>query len=305
MKKRLIILILISVACLSSRAQNTDIPLRVVLADEAAIPEPAARYLRDRLLFLTCGSATAVDEGGASQFFLTAKARVDSRDVVGSVPTVYSLDLSVTLYLADWVNDRLYSRIALQAKGIGQSEAKAWIDAIKRLKIDEPRIAAFLTEGRSKIIHYYDSEGETILQNARMLASQRQYEKALFLLAAIPSACEELHARAQGALVEIFKQFVDYAGQRDLTRARTIWAATQSRDGALEAAALLAGIDPDAACYPAAEQLAQQIEKQVGRICEMKVYDDAVDLKKQRIDAARQVGIAFGNNQQPHTTNLH
>lgn len=34
-------------------------------------------------------------------------------------------------------------------------------------------------------------------------------------------------------------------------------------------------------------------------------YKDSIDLEKRRIDAARAVGVAFGNGQQPQTTNLN
>ncbi len=33
-------------------------------------------------------------------------------------------------------------------------------------------------------------------------------------------------------------------------------------------------------------------------------YHDAVDMEKQRIAAAKAVGVAYGNGQQPTTTNL-
>ena len=37
---------------------------------------------------------------------------------------------------------------------------------------------------------------------------------------------------------------------------------------------------------------------------EMKQYQDGIDLEKQRINAMREVGVAFGKGQQPTTTNI-
>lgn len=305
MKKYLIIGSMMLLFAYPAFSQNTDTPLRVVIPEETGIPNEAARYLYNRLLCLVAGNATATDDYGTSQFFITAKTLTESKDVIGSAPAMYAMDLVITLYIADWATDRLYSRMSFKAKGVGASETKAYIDAIKRMNINDPRIKQFLEEGRAEIIHYYSSQGAEILQNARMLAAQRQYEKAMFILAAIPSSCESLYVQAQGILAEVYKKYVDYTGHQNLTKARTIWAATQSREGALEAGALLAEIDPDAACYKSAVQLVAEIQKQVGQVCEMKVYNDAVDLEKQRLDIARQIGVAFGNHQQPNTTILH
>jgi hypothetical protein len=36
----------------------------------------------------------------------------------------------------------------------------------------------------------------------------------------------------------------------------------------------------------------------------MKKFDAQVELQKLKIEAAKEVGIAYGNNQQPETTNL-
>ncbi len=37
---------------------------------------------------------------------------------------------------------------------------------------------------------------------------------------------------------------------------------------------------------------------------EMKQYQDGIDLEKLRIDAARQVGVAYGNNQPQQNTSI-
>ncbi len=305
MKNYLIILFFALALHAGIYAQNTDMPLQVAVPDD--IPGDAAQYLRSRLLGLVTNQGTGVGDYGTSQFFITAKTLLESKDVFGSAPAMYSINLVITLYVVDCIHDRLYSQMSLNAKGVGESEAKAYISAIKRMNVNNPKIKSFLEEGRNKIILYYNTQGKEIMQSVQLLASQRQYEKALFILAAIPSSCEVLYNEAQIAINKIYKEYVDYVGERNLTQARTLWAATQNRTGALQAGTLLAEIDPDAACRPAAEQLVKEIQQRIGEewTLTMKAYNDSIDLNKQRIEAARQVGIAYGNHQQPNTTNLH
>ena len=307
MKSHLIILFLLLAFHAGIHAQNTDMPLQVAVPDEADMPEEAAQYLRSRLLGLVTNYGTGVGDYGTSQFFITAKTLLESKDVTASAPTMYSINLVITLYVVDCIHDRFYSQMSLNAKGVGASEAKAYISAIKRMDVNNPKIKSFLEEGRNRIVHYYTTQGKEIMQSVRMLASQRQYEKALFILAAIPASCEVLYGEAQIVINKIYKEYVDYAGERNLTQARTLWAATQNRTGALKAGALLAEIDPDAACRPTAEQLVKEIQQRIGEewTLQMKAYNDTVDLNKQRIEAARQIGVAYGNHQQPNTTNLH
>ncbi len=305
MKKHFaIILIFTALFAFTGRAQITDTPLRVVVPQDSGIPDEAAEYLQNRLLYLITGYNTGVEDYGTSQFCISAKLLTESKEVVGSAPTMYTLDLDVILYVADWVNDKLYSRISVNVKGAGQSEIKAYINAFKRISPSNAQVKDFLEAARNSIINYYESEGPTILQTARTLAATRQYEEALFTLAAIPSACPSLYRQAQSVILEIYGSYVDYDGQQKLTAARNIWASTQTREGAVKACTILSEIDPGASCYKEAATLSAEIQKQMGQISEMKVYNDSIDLEKQKLDTARQIGVAYGNHQQPSTTNL-
>ncbi len=304
MKKYIAILSIFIALAFTARAQITDTPLRVVVSQDAGIPDEAADYLYNRLLYLVTGYNTGVDDYGTSQFCISAKTIVESKEVVGSAPTMYTLSLNVVLYVADWVNNKLYTRGSFTVKGAGQSETKAYINAFKRFNPSDKEMQAFLEEARTSIINYYNSEGKVIIQSARTLAATRQYEQALFTLAAIPSACSSLYREAQSVILEIYGSYVDYDGQMKLSEARNIWASTQDREGAVRACALLSQIDPGSASYKDAATLSAEIQKQMGQISEMKVYNDSIDLEKQKLEAARQIGVAYGNHQQPSTTNL-
>jgi len=88
--------------------------------------------------------------------------------------------------------------------------------------------------------------------------------------------------------------------------AKTTWMSQQNSEGAEAAAEYLSQIYPDATCYGEAQQLYAEIK---GKVLddwkfEMKKWQDGVDLEAQRINAFREVGIAFGQGQQPSTTNI-
>lgn len=92
----------------------------------------------------------------------------------------------------------------------------------------------------------------------------------------------------------------------NLAAARQAWAAEQNTIGAQKAGEYLAQIQPDAACYDEAMGVYQEIK---GKVLddwkfEMKKYQDSVDVEKERINAMREVGVAYGRGQQPTTTNI-
>jgi hypothetical protein len=89
-------------------------------------------------------------------------------------------------------------------------------------------------------------------------------------------------------------------------KAQTVWAAAPNPDGARKAGVFLTKIYPEASCYGEAAKLLEEMRNRVSEEwnLELRRYGDSVSLEKQRIDAWREVGSAFGKGQQPSTTNL-
>jgi hypothetical protein len=121
-------------------------------------------------------------------------------------------------------------------------------------------------------------------------------------LCIIPSCCNG-YDEAQQLIVDIWQKRVNLEGQRILQKAKAIWAAGQDMESAQRAAMLLTEIDPESSSIPAATELLTEIKQKVGeenewaRNLEMKKYDDSLDMEQRRLEAAREVAIAFAENQ--------
>lgn len=92
-----------------------------------------------------------------------------------------------------------------------------------------------------------------------------------------------------------------------LNHAKALWAAGQDQQTAYDVCAMLAKVDPDAACYADAAKLMKVVKSQVRSDMDFEMrqkYNDSIRLEKDRIEAARAVGVAYGNNQKTTTTNL-
>lgn len=179
------------------------------------------------------------------------------------------------------------------------------MDAVSHINVNNPEFAEFVDKGKSKIINYYDTNASKIIAQAQSMAKRKEYEAAIFMLIDIPYQCKsyDLYLRTAD---DIYQQYIDNECNINLAQARVEWMAAQNTDGATAAGVYLAEISPDAKCYGDAMALYNEIKAKVldDWHFEMKKYQDSVDLESQRIQAIRAVGVAFGEGQQPTTTNI-
>lgn len=211
----------------------------------------------------------------------------------------------MNLYIVDAYAKTIFSSTSLTVRGLGETENRCYLNAISHMPLQSPQLTQFIAEGKQKIIAYYDHEGEAIIKKAEALAQQKNYEEAMFWVSLIPQQSKHYDAALKTG-VSIYQRYVDNQCNINLAKARSAWAAEQNSFGAVAAGEFLANILPDAKCYGEAMELYKEIK---GKVLddwkfEMKQYQDGVDLEKMRIDAMRQIGVAYGNNQPNKEVNI-
>jgi phosphoglycolate phosphatase-like HAD superfamily hydrolase len=275
----------------------------------AGMPDAARNMLRNKLEQI----ATQTGAGGNAvnpRFIITANVSVLSKDVTATSPPMTALTLEVTFFVGDAQTKTKYASASIQAKGVGTNETKAYIECLKNIKPTAPELKNMVETGKRKIIEYYNSQCDFILKKAESLASQNRYEEALFELMSVPDVCKDCYHNVLSAVGPIYKKYADKACVEKLNAAKAIWAGQPNAEGANKVAQILSSIDPEAACMPDVQALVEEIKAKIAELekrdwdFQMKVFDSAVELEKQRIEAARQVGIAYGNNQPEQVINL-
>lgn len=318
--KKTLFLLLIIFACIPrmSFSQNTGgktddmgrISLTPVVSDEVkAIPAEAKSYLSNKLQQI----ATLNGLGGKAHnpwFVITANISVLSKDILSGPPQMIAQNLDVTLYIADYRQKTILSMVNLSVKGVGTNDTKAFIDALRNIKAVNPEIKMFVENGKNKIIEFYNSNCDFILTDAETKCAQKKYQEAIFTLTAVPEVCKDCYMQANKAVGPIYQLYADFNCKVMLNMAQNAWNARPNSAGAEQAAKALSAIDPETACYAEAKQFMTQIAQKVledekrAVAMEMKVHDDKVDLEKQRIEAARAVGVAYGSNQPQQAYNF-
>ena len=305
MKNFLTICIAALISATMFAAETQFLPISVYAADNSEnFPEGAKAMIENKLTqLLTRNGIAGLDYMG--QFVLTVTTTPLDKDIIAGPPMKISEKMEMNLYIVDAYAKTIFSSTSFTVRGLGETENKCYLNAISRMPLQTPQIAQFIQEGKEKIIGYYDHEGEALIKKAQYLAKQKKYDEALFWVALIPQQSKHYDA-ALAAGQAIYQQYINNECNVNLAAARQAWAAHQNADGATAAGEFLAKILPDAACYGDAMALYKEIK---GKVLddwkfEMKQYQDGVDLEKQRIEAARAVGVAYGTHQPSKEVNI-
>ena len=290
-----------------SQAKSEDMG-RIVLA--AYVPQQVDKMSDAARTMLTnklSQIVTANGMGGSAmneRFIITANIVTLTKDLTAIAPPMTALGLEVTFYIGDGIEGTKFASKSVQVKGVGTNETKAYIEAIKQIKTNDPSYAAFLEEGKQKIIKYYESKCDFIIKDAKSLASQNQLEEAIYKLSSVPDVCKTCYDKCLAAIAPIYKQKIDRDCKMKLAEATNAWNASQNADAANTAGGILASIEPQAACYGEAKALSAKIQK---RVIEIDKREWNYVMKEQQqtsemIKAYRDVGVAYGNGQPKSVT---
>jgi hypothetical protein len=304
--KSIILSILIVINC-NLHAQNTtgksDDAARITLATFVPqqidqMPEAARSSLANKLSQIVTQNGLG-GKAANERFIITANIDVISKDLTATAPPMQAYVLDITLYIGDGIDGTKFSSLSTQVKGVGESETKAYISALKNLKTNDPSYQSFIETGKTKIVAFYNSRCDFIIKEAQTLASQNKFDEAIFKLTSVPEVCKDCYDKSMDAVAPIFQRQIDRDCKLKLAEATNLWSANQSVEGANQVGEILAAIDPSASCFGEVKALYNKIAARVkvldAREWNYKLKEQAQE--SERIKAYRDIGVAYGNGQ--------
>lgn len=302
MKKVIILAASLAACAAASGAVPKSVPLTVAVPEQAEyVPQAARAALENKMrqiVNLNGMSAT----GDAGQFFLTCVVTVQDKQVVGGAPVKIAQQVDVTFYVADAINEKVFGMADVSARGVGESETKSLMMALRQIAPAQPALKKLITESNAKILAYYEEQCDNIILKARTLAEARAYPAAFFQLSLVPEQCA-CYGKILAEAERLVMEYREYEAQAMLAKARAVWSAGMNREAAAEAGEYLARIPFDAKCHPQALELMKEIKARV---------KDDIDFDRLQIEweqkntqdiikGWRDIGVAYGNNQQEVT----
>lgn len=273
------------------------------------IPDQAQALLENKLMEVAVKNGLG-GSGPSPRFAITAKMTVLTKDITPTVPPMEAYTFQIYLYIVDVVDQIVVSTTTMSSKGAGTNKNKAYLSGLRPINTNNAELERFMKTGKQKIIEYYNSRCDFVIAKAKALQSQNQFQAAIATLSGIPEVCKDCYMKALNEIGPIYKDYIDHDCQIFTNMAASIWASNPTAAGAADAGKVLCLIDPDSKCYPETKLLIAKMEAKVQKdeIRDWKfmerVWGDNVALEKLRIKAYRDIGVAFGNNQQPTYNNI-
>lgn len=294
------------------QTQTMDDAARIALSaymdPSSSIPNNAKKTLKDRMQKIITKNGMGSSKN--TRFIMTANVRELNLEKSETAPVIYIYNLEVNFYIGDGIDGTLFSSCSLEVNAAGDSKDKAYMAALKKIKATDPQYQAFIDEGKKRIVDYYTAKCDFIITQAQTKAKNQDFDAAIAELMQVPDVCKECYDKCMAASQPIFQAKIDLDGAQLLAEAKNIWNAGQDVAAAEAASPILAQINPQSKVFPDAIKLGNDIAKRVKELDKRewdfmaKQQQDAVDIEKASIKAMRDIGVAYGENQQPTTYNV-
>ena len=169
------------------------------------LPGATEGHLRNKMLTMTSiNNIGAID--GNPIFVLVPTITVINHDITSTIPAKHKLKFDFDLYVANLATGDIYGNLDEEIVGIGDSEELALSTAISGIDPSADKYQNMLKTAHERIISYYNTNGDRLIDEAKMLANTKKFEEALTILNSIPSVCS-CYKKAFAAKSEIMKKY--------------------------------------------------------------------------------------------------
>lgn len=225
MKKLLFLVFLISLNNIF--AQNnlgkTDDLGRIELATilNKNIPQNASKLLENKVSQIITRNGLG---GSSNSRFVVAVNVVEvTKDITATAPPMHAYTLDVNFYIADGIEGTVFSSTSIQVKGVGATDDKAYIAALKNVKPADMGLKSMIETGKNKIVEYYNLKCDFILKEADVAMMRSQYDEAYVILGAVPNICKDCFSMAQDKMTEVYKKKLNEDASKIMNEAKSAW----------------------------------------------------------------------------------
>jgi hypothetical protein len=267
------------------------------------LPEIAKNNLRSKMAQILTKQGIAGSAGFSSQFIMVPNVSVLTKDVVAGAPPKVALNLEVAFYIGDGINGVKYGSAAVMAKGVGRTETKAYVSALRNISSSNKDLARLIDTAKERILEYYNDGCDFILKEADNLAAQNKFDEALYALSSVPVVSKECFNKAQDRIGDVYQQMIDRDCDMLLNQATNAWNAGQNYEAAVEATELLNQIEPESACFSKVKTLSKSIRAGIKDTNNKewamlnKQLESITEIEKNRLSTTKEIALAYANNQ--------
>lgn len=299
--KKILILFVIFSSVLTINAQSSDvgkIALSIVMPDNVeGMDVSQLSKLQTKITQIVASTGLAAN-GYNNNFVIYPKFAIYESAVVESgMQDITIITCELTLFIKQVDNNVIFSTISKPLKGNGKSKNIAITNSLSKININDSDYKLFIERGKSKIVQYYESKCQDIITKSESLVKMQDYDQALSLLMTVPEEVS-CYSKVQEKSIEAYKAFQNQECKVQLQDARTRLASNDYKS----ALNILSQIDPSTPCFKESQSLVNNVAAKVDAEdkkqwdLKMKIYDDGATLQRQRINAVKDIAVAYYNS---------
>ena len=242
--------------------------------------------------------------GYNNNFVIYPKFAIYETNVVeGGMQNITVVTCELSLFIKQVDNNIIFSTVSKPLKGSGSNKTIAITNAISKVPTNDQKFKVFIETGKDKIIAYYESKCGDIITKSESLVKMQDYEQALGLLMTVPEEVS-CYSKVQEKSIEAYKAYQSQKCIEQLQQAKTMLASNNYN----EALNTLSSIDPSTPCFKESQTLMNDaaskvdVEEKKQWDFKMKKYNDNVALEKERINAIKDIAVAYYKSK-PTTVN--
>ena len=191
------------------------------------------------------------------RFGLIINPIIKTEEYTNTVPSKYYIDLSLNVYAIDYIEKKQLGLFSIDnLKGISSNKERSIISALREFK-KTVELDEFIIDVKNKVINYYNTQCEFIIEESINLSKMNQFDQSLDLLSRIPKVSKNCYQEAQKNILEIYSKKIENECQKLISESKVLLV-NQKYD---EASKLLKTIIPGINCYNEAITLIKEIQE--------------------------------------------
>ena len=177
--KRIFLAAMLLCATLGLFAQNDMqklyevIPLTPYISAETNMAPEAEALLLNRMRQATLKNGLAAMDNQV--YIITTSVNVIDKQLTATVPQNWVVEVEVHFFIGNGIDGTLYASMALTRKGVGPSEEKAYINAIKAISANDKAFKPFFNKGKQRIIEELLAQQPAAQEEPAVPAEQPEY----------------------------------------------------------------------------------------------------------------------------------